>query len=320
MDRLTDREMPPVPRVPGAGSLRQSKHPLLRSIMGLMALSLLSGCSGGVLDPRGPIADANAKILLNALEIMLVIVVPTIVGALVFAWWFRASNTRARYRPDWVYSGRIELIVWAIPLLVILFLGGVIWIGAHDLDPFRPIEPREKALEVQVVSLDWKWLFIYPEHGVASVNEIVIPVDTPVHFSLTSASVMNMFFVPQLGSMIATMNGMVTQLHLKADHAGSFFGQSAQYSGDGFSGMHFTLRAVTQGEFDQWIAAAKQAGPALDLEAYVGLAQQSVNVAPYTYREVEPMLFRDLVTQQLPPGPGPASGSSRPVFRAQGTH
>ncbi len=284
-----------------------------------MALTVLSGCSGGVLDPRGPIADANAKILLNALEIMLVIVVPTIVAALVFAWWFRASNTRARYRPDWVYSGRIELIVWAIPLLVILFLGGVIWIGAHDLDPFKPIEPRESALEVQVVSLDWKWLFIYPEHGVASVNEIVIPVDTPVHFSLTSASVMNMFFVPQLGSMIATMNGMVTQLHLKADHAGNFLGQSAQYSGDGFSGMHFTLRAVTQGEFDQWIATARQTGPALDLEAYVALAQQSENVAPYTYREVEPMLFRDLVTQQLPPAPGPAGGSSRPVFRPVGT-
>jgi cytochrome o ubiquinol oxidase subunit II len=320
MDRLTDRETASEPRVPATASPRRSKRPRLRSISGLMALAVLCGCSGGVLDPRGPIADANAKILLNALEIMLVIVVPTIVGALVFAWWFRASNTRARYRPDWVYSGRIELIVWAIPLLVILFLGGVIWIGAHDLDPFEPIEPQEKALEVQVVSLDWKWLFIYPDQGVASVNEMVIPVDTPVHFSLTSASVMNMFFVPQLGSMIATMNGMVTQLHLKADHAGNLLGQSAQYSGDGFSGMHFTLRAVTQAEFDQWIAATRQAGPALDLEAYVELAQQSENVAPYTYRQVEPTLFRDLVTQQLPAGPGPAGGSSRPVFRPQGTH
>jgi len=247
-------------------------------------------------------------------------VVPTIVVALVFAWWFRASNTRAHYRPDFVYSGRIELIVWAIPILVILFLGGVIWIGSHDLDPFKPIRSQAKPLEVQVVSLDWKWLFIYPDEGVASVNEIVVPVETPVHFSLTSASVMNMFFVPQLGSMIATMNGMVTQLHLKADHTGSFFGQSAQYSGDGFSDMHFALRAVTPEEFDRWIAGARQAGPTLDLEAYIGLAQQSANVAPYTYREVEPMLFRDLVTQELPPAPGPAGGSSRPVFRPQGTH
>jgi cytochrome o ubiquinol oxidase subunit II len=319
-DRPSDRKTPTEPRVPAAGPKRRSQRPLLRSITGSIALTALSGCSGGVLDPRGPIADANAKILLNALEIMLVIVVPTIVAALVFAWWFRASNTRARYRPDFVYSGRIELIVWAIPLLVILFLGGVIWIGSHDLDPFKPIPSQSKTLEVQVVSLDWKWLFIYPERDVASVNEIVVPVDTPVHFSLTSASVMNMFFVPQLGSMIATMNGMVTQLHLEADHAGSFYGQSSQYSGDGFSGMNFTLRAVPQAEFDQWIGAARQAGPALDLEAYVALAQQSQNVAPHTYREVEPTLFRDLVTQQLPPGPGPAGGSSRPVFRPQGTH
>jgi cytochrome o ubiquinol oxidase subunit II len=319
-DRLTDRAKPSEPRVPTAGLPRRWGRAPLRSIAGPMALMILSGCAGGVLDPRGPIADANAKILLNALEIMLVIVVPTIVAALVFAWWFRASNTRARYRPEFVYSGRIELIVWAIPLLVILFLGGVIWIGSHDLDPFKPIESQTKPIEVQVVSLDWKWLFIYPEQGIASVNEIVVPVDTPVHFSLTSASVMNMFFVPQLGSMIATMNGMVTQLHLKADRTGSFFGQSSQYSGDGFSDMHFMLRAATQAEFDQWIAAARQAGPALDLEAYVALAQQSQNVAPYTYREVEPMLFRDLVTQQLPPGPGPADGGSRPVFRPQGTH
>jgi cytochrome o ubiquinol oxidase subunit II len=316
-DRLIDRATRLAPRASSAGSSRFKRAPL-RSIAGVMALTVLSGCSGGVLDPRGPIADANAKILLNALEIMLVIVVPTIVAALVFAWWFRASNTRARFRPDFVYSGRIELIVWAIPLLVILFLGGVIWIGAHDLDPFKPIQSQTKPLEVQVVSLDWKWLFIYPEQGVASVNEIVVPVGTPVHFSLTSASVMNMFFVPQLGSMIATMNGMVTQLHLQADHAGSFFGQSSQYSGDGFSGMHFTLRAVPQAEFDQWVTTARQAGSALDLQAYVALAQQSQNVTPYTYREVEPTLFRDLVTRQLPPGPGPAGGSSRPIFRPPG--
>jgi heme/copper-type cytochrome/quinol oxidase subunit 2 len=257
-DRLIDRAMRLAPCASPTGSFRRSKRLPLRSIAGVMALTVLSGCSGGVLDPRGPIADANAKILLNALEIMLVIVVPTIVAA--------------------------------------------------------------KPLEVQVVSLDWKWLFIYPEQGVASVNEIVVPVGTPVHFSLTSASVMNMFFVPQLGSMIATMNGMVTQLHLQADHAGSFFGQSAQYSGDGFSDMHFTLRAAPQADFDQWVAAARQAGSALDLQAYVALAQQSQNVTPYTYREVEPTLFRDLVTQQLPPGPGPAGGSSRPVFRPQGTH
>ena len=196
---------------------------------------ILAGCSESIFQAQGPIGAANSQILLNALGIMLVIVVPTTIGVLVFAWWFRASNTRARYQPGFVYSGRIELIVWAIPLLVILFLGGVIWIGAHALDPFKPIETQEKPVEVQVVSLDWKWLFVYPELGVASVNDLVVPVKAPVHFSLTSASVMNMFFVPQLGSMVATMNGMVTQLWLQADQTGELYGQSSQFSGDGFS-------------------------------------------------------------------------------------
>ena len=165
------------------------KRPKLFSLIANAATSLLllAGCSGGVLEPQGPIGAANIQILFNALAIMLMIVVPTIIGVLVFAWWFRASNTRARYQPGFVYSGRIELIVWAIPLLVILFLGGVIWIGAHALDPFKPIETQEKPVEVQVVSLDWKWLFVYPEFGVASVNDLVVPVKASVHFSLTSA-------------------------------------------------------------------------------------------------------------------------------------
>ena len=272
----------------------------------------LAGCSGSVLDAQGPIGAANAKILLNALAIMLAIVVPTLVGTLVFAWWFRASNTRASYLPEFVYSGRIEIIVWAIPLLVILFLGGVIWIGSHQLDPFRPIAAQSKPTEVQVISLDWKWLFIYPDQGVASVNALVVPAGTPVHFSLTSASVMNMFFVPQLGSMIATMNGMVTQLHLQADQPGDFYGQSAQYSGDGFSDMHFVLRAVPQDAFAQWLTTARQGGPALDRASYNTLAQQSRKVAPFTYGTVEPNLFEAVVTQQIPPAPGPSAGRADP--------
>ena len=258
-----------------------------------------------MLDAQGPIGAANAKILLNALGIMLVIVVPTIIAILAFGWWFRASNTRARYRPDFVYSGSIEMVVWGIPILVILFLGGVIWIGSHDLDPYKPIASPHKPTEVQVVSLDWKWLFIYPEQGVASVNELVVPAGVPAHFSLTSASVMNMFFVPQLGSMIATMNGMVTQLHLAADKPGEFYGQSAQFSGDGFSDMNFILRAVPQDGFAQWIATARQSGSALDRTSYLALCQQSSNVRPFTYRTVDASLFNAVVNQQLPPCPGP---------------
>ncbi len=271
----------------------------------LIALLSVSGCSGGVLDAQGPIGAADAKILLNAVGIMLVIVVPTIIAILAFGWWFRASNTRARYRPEFVYSGGIEVVVWGIPTLVIMFLGGVIWIGSHDLDPFKPISSPDKPTEVQVVSLDWKWLFIYPDQGVASVNELAVPAGIPVHFSLTSASVMNMFFVPQLGSMIATMNGMVTQLHLAADKPGEFYGQSAQFSGDGFSDMNFILRAVPQDGFAQWIATARQSGSALDRTSYLALCQQSSNVRPFTYRTVDASLFNAVVNQQLPPCPGP---------------
>ncbi|WP_424140713.1 ubiquinol oxidase subunit II [Roseomonas chloroacetimidivorans] len=274
-----------------------------------LTLLFLTGCSGGVLEPQGTIGVAQRIILFNSLAIMLAVVLPTILTACVFAWWFRASNRKARYLPDWAYSGRIELIVWSIPILVILFLGGVIWIGSHDLDPGKPIASDRRPVEVQVVSLDWKWLFIYPEEGIASVNHLVVPAGVPVHFSLTSASVMNTFFVPQLGSMIYTMNGMETQLYLQADRPGVFYGQSAHFSGDGFSDMNFALHAMPQDAFAGWITAAQQAGPALDLPGYAALAEQSRNVRPFTYRQVDPALFRAIVTQQVPPGPGPRVGN-----------
>ncbi len=178
---------------------------------------MLAACQADVLDPRGPVGTAEKTILIDSVAIMLAIVVPTIAATLGFAWWFRASNTRARYLPDWAYSGQLELIVWAIPLLTIILLGGVAWVGSHDLDPAKPLESKTPPLTVQVVSLDWKWLFIYPEQHVASVNRLMIPAGVPIHFDLTSASVMNAFFIPQFGSMIYTMNGMTNQLNLSVD-------------------------------------------------------------------------------------------------------
>lgn len=286
---------------------------------GAVPLSLvLTGCSGGVLDPQGPIGAADAKILLDALGAMLLVVVPTILAALLFAWRFRASNPRARYQPEFVYSGRIELVVWAIPILIIVFLGGVIWIGSHDLDPYKPITAQDKALEVQVVSLDWKWLFIYPDEGIASVNELFVPAGVPVHLSLTSAAVMNAFFVPQLGSMIATMHGMVTQLHLQADHAGEFYGESTQFSGDGFSDMHFILHAVPLDSFAKWVAKVEEGERWLDRDGYLALLHESQNVNPFTYHSVEPGLFEDIVAGRLPPGQGPGSEGSGPPVRPRG--
>ena len=188
----------------------------------------LGGCSEGVLDPKGPIAAAERQILFNSLGIMLAIVIPTILATLGVAWWFRSSNKRARYLPDFDYSGRLEMLVWSIPAMTVLLVGGVAWVGSHDLDPRKPIASTVKPVRVQVVSLDWKWLFIYPDQGIATVNQLTIPVGTPVSFELTSSGVMNSFFVPQLGSQIYTMAGMVTRLHLQADHPGTYRGTVGQ--------------------------------------------------------------------------------------------
>ena len=268
----------------------------------------LGGCQAGVLDPQGPVSSSERLILFDSLAIMLAIVVPTVLATLAVAWWFRASNTRARYLPEWAYSGRLELVVWSIPVLVIMFLGGIAWIGSHDLDPAKPLASKAAPLEVQVVSLDWKWLFIYPQQGVASVNELTVPAGTPVHFSLTSASVMNAFFVPQLGSMIYVMNGMADQLNLQADRPGSYYGLSSHYSGDGFSDMHFQVQAVTPRAFGAWVQSVRGAGPVLDAAGYQALSRQSRKVTPFTYGTVTPGLFQDIVSQKLPPGPGPGRG------------
>jgi cytochrome o ubiquinol oxidase subunit II len=266
---------------------------------GLLAVTLLSlglgGCSEGVLDPKGPIAAAERLIMFNSLGIMLAIVIPTILATLAVAFWFRASNSRAAYLPDFEYSGRLELLVWSVPAMTVLLVGGVAWVGAHDLDPRKPISSSVTPVTVQVVSLDWKWLFIYPEQGIASVNKLVVPVGTPINFELTSSSVMNSFLVPQLGSQIYTMSGMVTRLHLQADHPGAYPGLSAMFSGDGFSDMRFTVDAVTDNGFAQWVSQARETGAALDAQAYADLAKPSKAVAPFTYRTVAPDLFSGIV-------------------------
>jgi cytochrome o ubiquinol oxidase subunit 2 len=261
----------------------------------LLGGSTLGGCSEGVLNPRGPIAVAERQILFNSLAIMLAIVIPTILATLGVAYWFRASNTRARYLPTFRYSGRLEMLVWAIPAMTVILVGGVAWVGSHDLDPRKPIASTAKAVRVQVVSLDWKWLFIYPEHGIASVNQLTIPVGTPVSFELTSSGVMNSFFVPQLGGQIYTMAGMATRLHLQADHPGTYRGLSAQFSGDGFSEMRFALDAVPPEDFARWVATARSAGPALDFLTYAVLANPSQAVRPFTYRDVAPDLFKRIL-------------------------
>ena len=273
----------------------------------LSAALLLSGCDWAVLNPKGPIADGNATLLVDSVAIMLVIVVPTMIATLGVAWWFRSSNPRAFYLPDWEYSGQLELIVWAIPLLTIMLLGGVTWIGAHDLDPARPIVSKEEPLNIQVVSLDWKWLFIYPDQHVASVDRLVVPAGVPIRFGLTSGSVMTAFFVPQLGSMIYTMNRMRTQLYLAADQPGVFHGLATQISGEGFADMHFEVEAKPAPEFYDWLGQARATGDELTPERYIELSKQSVVPAPFTFRTVADGLFEKILDQTLPPGPGPVA-------------
>jgi cytochrome o ubiquinol oxidase subunit 2 len=270
----------------------------LRRWLVVCAAAPIAACQqAGVIDPQGPIASAQRLLMINCTAIMLVVVIPVIVATLGFAWWYRASNVRASRASDEGYEGRIEFVVWSIPALIVILLGGVIWIGSHQLDPRAPIAGKADPLRVEVVALDWKWLFIYPDQGIAAVNQLVVPVGTPVNFRLTSATVMNSFFIPQIGSQIYTMGGMTTHLNLLADHPGEFPGFSANFSGDGFAWMRFIAKAVPAGDFDSWVKQVRGNGSALDDIGYTQLAKPSEAVPPAAYRSVAPNLFERIINQ-----------------------
>jgi cytochrome o ubiquinol oxidase subunit 2 len=263
-----------------------------------------------VMDPKGPIGAQEKDLIILAILVMLIPVVPVIVMTAWFGWRYRASNTKATYAPDFEHSTRIEGVVWAIPTLIIIALGTVTWVSTHQLDPARPVAAapslqkngaaaNTKPIEVEVVSLDWKWLFIYPDYGVASVNEMAMPVGRPVHFKLTSATVMDSFFIPQLGSQIYTMTGMETQLGLRADKPGTYEGISANYSGAGFAGMKFNAIATDQAGFDAWINKAKASNAKLDGTAYQALSQRGLAQTAY-YASVDPSLFHDVLNNCAP--------------------
>jgi cytochrome o ubiquinol oxidase subunit 2 len=258
-----------------------------------------------LLDPQGPVAAADMAILVDSVAIMLAIAVPTLIAVLAFAFWFRQSNSRARYLPDFAYSGRLELLVWSIPTLTIILLGGVAWIGSHQLDPAAPVAGTGAPLRVQVVSLDWKWLFIYPDQRIATVNSLTVPVGAPLQFELTSASVWNVFFVPQLGSMIYTMNGMVTRLNLRADNEGEYQGLSAHFSGDGFPDMMFDVHVVSSLEFPNWVAGTAKSDRRLNADSYGTLLRQTVVTDKPSFRLDDPQLFEAIATQHIAPQPGP---------------
>lgn len=264
---------------------------------GLAALlPLLSGCSNlELFNPKGSIAEQEMQLILVCTGLMLLVVVPVILLTLYFAWRYRESNTRATYAPDWSHSTVIEVVVWTIPCLIVVVLGVLIWRSTHALDPYRPIASDKAPLRVEVVALNWKWLFIYPDHNVATVNELVMPVDTPVAFKLTSESMMNAFFVPQLGSMVYTMAGMQTRLHLIGHTPGTYAGMSSAYSGSGFSDMKFDARVVTEADFQQWLVQARGTGEHLGATRLEVLETPTHGAPMQRFASVDAGLFSGVV-------------------------
>jgi cytochrome o ubiquinol oxidase subunit II len=272
--------------------------PLATRLFCLVLPLALGGCSDiELFNPKGDIGVQERTLILLALGAMLLVVIPVIVLTLVFAWRYRASNTKAIYSPKWAHSNTLEAVVWTIPCIIVALLATLIWRTTHSLDPYRPLEADTAPVRVEVVALNWKWLFIYPDYGIASVNRLEIPVNTPIDFKLTSESIMNSFFIPQLGSQIYAMAGMQTQLHLIANSPGTYAGLSSAFSGPGFSDMHFGAVATSRQEFDEWVRKAKASPLSLDNAAYKSLEQPSVKNPVAVYTNVAPGLFEGIVNQ-----------------------
>ena len=269
----------------------------------LGGLILLSGCKMDVLAPAGDVAAQQRDLLVISTGLMLLIVVPVMALVIFFAYRYRASNSSATYDPDWDHSTKLELVIWAVPLLIIICLGALTWVGTHLLDPYRPLDrisatqPMESKLplRVQVVALDWKWLFIYPDQGIAAVNDLAVPVDRQVQFTLTSSSVMNAFYIPAMAGMVYAMPAMETQVHGVFNAAGDYQGLSSQFSGAGFSGMRFKAHAVDQKGFEAWVANAKASGQTLDRAEYMTLVKPTENEKPAFFSTVVPDLFDRVV-------------------------
>jgi cytochrome o ubiquinol oxidase subunit 2 len=282
-----------------------------RRVLPALAAMALSGCNLVLLNPSGYVAVQQGHLLVVSTVLMLLIIVPVIVLTLVFAWWYRQSNSQAVYAPDWDHSIQLELVIWAAPLLIIIALGAVTWISTRTLDPYRPLSRVDtnrgipagtQPLTIEAVALDWKWLFLYPDQGIAVVNELAAPVDVPIHFHITAESVMNSFFIPALAGQIYAMPGMETQLHAVINHSGQYEGFSANYSGEGFSGMHFKFHGMAAPDFDRWVQTAKDAGSELNRETYRVLRRPSDREPVRRYAVVATDLYDAILNRCVEPG------------------
>lgn len=296
---------------------------LLRGVF-FLPLLLLGGCNMVLLHPAGYVARQQSDVMIVTTLIIASIIFPVMIAIAVVAWRYRASNAQAQYKPDWDHSPQIELLVWAWPMLIILAVGAISWIGTHQLDPYRPlthVAPDKPVvagvppLDVEVVSLPWKWLFFYPQYGIATVNELAAPVDRPISFRLTSSGLMDSFFIPTLAGQIYTMAGMQTQLHAVINRPGTYKGLSANYSGAGFTDMRFRFYGMEPAAFDQWIAKVRASGAGLDQAAYDHLKQPSRAERVHYYARFMPGLYSRILNQcaeagqtcpaSLPPTPAP---------------
>jgi cytochrome o ubiquinol oxidase subunit II len=284
---------------------------IAQALAALAIAAFAAGCNMTILQPAGDVAFQQRNLIIAATALMLLVIVPVIAMCFFFGWRYRAANTDAEYDPDWDHSTQLEVVIWTIPLLIVIALGAMTWISTHTLDPYRPlgriapskpVPPETKPLEVQVVSLDWKWLFIYPEQGIATVNEMAAPVDRPILFRMTSSSVWNTFWVPAIAGMVYTMPGMETKLHAVANREGDFVGQSAHYSGPGFSRMTFTFKALPGAGFDQWIAKARETDATFDRAAFLALDKPSEREPARVLGRVEQGLYDVILGLCVKPG------------------
>ncbi len=289
--------------------MRLRKYNKIFGMLSLFAAAaLLSGCDMALMNPKGQVGLEQRSLILTAIGLMLIVVIPVIVMTIAFAWKFRASNTKAKYTPNWSHSNKIEAVVWTVPIIIILILGTITWKTTHSLDPYKPLVSEAKPITVEVISLDWKWLFVYPELGIATVNELAFPTNVPVNFKITSDTVMNSFFIPRLGGQIYAMAGMQTKLHLIANEPGRYDGISGGYSGKGFSGMKFTAIATpSQQEFDQWVATVRASSKTLNsTEEFNALAKPSEFHPVEYFSSVQPELFENLIRKFTQSGGAPA--------------
>ncbi len=276
----------------------------------LVAVWFLAGKNIAVFNSAGTIADQQRELIIFASLLSLVVVLPVFGLTFYVAWKYRASNKKARYEPNWDHNTKLESLWWGIPLALIVVLSVITWVSSYRLDPFRPIASNEKPLEVQVVALQWKWLFIYPEQNMATVNFVQFPEDRPVNFTITSDAPMNSFWIPQLGGQMYAMSGMSTQLYLMADQPGEYRGSSANISGEGFADMVFTAKSSTQADFDAWVDQVKSSPDKLDMRAYQTLALPSTTEPSTAYATVDSGLYDDIVKQFMPHSQ--PSGTSQP--------